>query len=127
MNRRDPARTAIRRAMLRGIEDALWLPAWASAVDELGERTPRHITRETADPAPRDVARAARLIAQRIERDNQASLAALHARASAADGRDADPEELGYYLTMQALGHGVGWTDDHAPFQVVLPQASKRG
>ena len=50
------------------------------------------------------------------------SLTEVWRRASAADGREADPNELGYYLTMQALGHGVAWDDDHAPFAVRLPR-----
>ena len=110
--------------MLRGIEDA-WLPAWASAVEEAGDRLPRNITRETADPMPPKVRTSARQVAREIARLNGGrvqSLAEVWRRASAADGREADPHELGYYLTMQALGHGVAWDDDHAPFAVKLPR-----
>ena len=109
--------------MLRGIEDALWLPAWASAMEEEGSRTPRNITRESADRMPREVTRAARSFAAELVRQNRATLPQIYARASEADGKDVDPEELGYYLTMQALGHGVGWDDNHQPFDVVLPYA----
>lgn len=119
---RDSGRTAVGTEMIRGIENALWLPSWADAVETEGGRLPRHITRETADPAPPEVKTAARRVAADLVRTNRATLVDLHRRASEADGEDADPEELGYYLTMQALGHGVGWTDDHKPFDVVLPR-----
>ena len=120
--RRDLSRTEVVRGMLRGIEDALWLPAWADAMEEAGERSPRNITRETADPMPAAVSAAARLVAREMQSLNDAGLTDLWRRASEADGREADPEQLGYYLTMQALGHGVSWEDDHRPFKVKLPR-----
>ena len=123
--RRDLSRSEITAGMLQGIEDALWLPAWADAMEEAGQRPPQNITRETADPMPAAVGTAARKVAREIARLNGGrlqSLAEVWRRASAADGREADPNELGYYLTMQALGHGVSWEDDHAPFAVKLPR-----
>lgn len=107
--------------MLRGIEDGLWLPAWADAVEEEGGRLPRNIRRETAEPLPTEVKSAARRVAAELVRVNRATLVDLHQRASEADGKEADPEELGYYLTMQGLGTGVRWSDSHEPFDVVVP------
>lgn len=63
----------------------------------------------------------ARRFAAELSRLNRGTIVDLWRRASEADGREVDPEALGYYLTMQALGHGVGWTDDHEPFDVLLP------
>lgn len=31
------------------------------------------------------------------------------------------PAELGHYLAMQAMGHGVSWFDDHARFDIDVP------
>jgi hypothetical protein len=119
--RRDSSRTAIGSAMLKGIEDALWLPAWADSMEEAQSRTPRHTTRETAAEMPPETRTLARQFAAELVRLNRGTLPDIHARASEADGRQADPKALGYYLTMQAIGHGVGWTDDHEPFDVRLP------
>ena len=118
-----PTDTSLRRDFLRGVEDALWLPAWASAKEERRERTPRNITRKTADRMPPTVRTMARKFASTLIRLNDASLEEIYERASQADGGPVDAEELGYYLTMQALGHGVGWEDDHEPFEVRLPRA----
>ena len=83
-------------AFMRGVEDALWLPAWADAVEERGERTPRHITRDTADRMPARVRVVARLWASLLVKTNKKSLYQVWLAASQADGREADPEELGY-------------------------------
>lgn len=125
-------RDRVSRAMLQGIEDALWLPAWASAAEEEGEALPRNITRETAPRGPREVRVLARRYAQLLMRLNHVDLRQIHKDASIADGSResdpeslgyylSDPESLGYYLTMQGLGHGVGWDDDHARFDVRIP------
>ena len=70
VSRRDMSRAEVNSGMLRGIEDALWLPAWASAVEEAGDRLPGSITRETADPMPSTVRAAAVKVAREIARLN---------------------------------------------------------
>jgi len=112
------------RAFLEGVVDALWLPAWMSAMsamDEARERLPRNVTRQTAEPAPISARRAATRFMTALRGLNHVTARELWRRASAADGREVDPEELGYYLTMQAQDHGVGWEDRHERFQVRLP------
>lgn len=127
---------SIVRDFQRGVEDGLWLLAWASAMEEEGLPTPRNITRETADPAPRSVSQLARRYMATLARLNRSpgraqgrtvigrKILAIVRRAALADGRPINPEELGYYLTMQSLGHGVSWTDDHACFDVIIPTVS---
>jgi hypothetical protein len=34
---------------------------------------------------------------------------------------ESDPEGFGHYLAMEALGHGVAWSDDHPDHDLVLP------
>lgn len=113
------------RAMVRGIEEALWLNAWASGMEEAGRawELPRSITRETADPMPRSVVRLARSFASLLVKLNRRSLTQIYKEASRRQGEDVDAEELGYYLTMQGLGSGVRWTDHHKSFSVTIPRA----
>lgn len=115
---------AIGREMLRGIEDALWLSAWSNAMEEAGRgrELPNNITRESADPMPRSVARLARKFASLLVKLNRKSLTQIYEEASRRQGGEIDAEELGYYLTMQGLGHGVSWTDRHKPFSVTIPR-----
>ena len=114
--------STITRSMLRGIQDAIWLSAWADAVEEAGDRLPRNITRETADPIPLSARKLAARYARVLARENGGSLVRIAQRAAEAEGRRIDPEKLGYDLTMQGLGHGVSWTDDHASFYVRIPR-----
>ena len=117
-------------AFRRGVEDGLWLNAWASTMEELGLRTERNITRDTADPAPHEVTAFARRYMARIALLNPrrgarraigGPIVQLVREAALADGRRVNAEELGFDLTMQSQGHGVSWTDDHACFHVLIP------
>lgn len=125
--RRDPRRARrdadAEREFLEGIVEGIWLPNWADAVEEEGGRTPRNITRETADEAPNSAYEKAAEFAQELRERNKATLSDIRDRASQADGRTADARELGYYLAMQAQGHGVSWFDDHEAFDVTVPYA----
>lgn len=118
--RRDP-RTEVEREMFEGIVDGIWLDAWAQALEEEGKSPPRSITRETAPPAPESARKLAEAFARNLEEANNTSLLRIYQRASDAEGEDVDAESLGFDLTMQAMGHGISWFDDHAEFNVVLP------
>lgn len=52
---------------------------------------------------------------------NGVSVYSLAERAREADGTDPDPEEFGFCLAMQAMGHGVSWFDDHGRFGIAFP------
>ena len=111
--------------MIRGIEDGIWLSAWASAMEETGrnDEVPRHITRGTAPEVPITGREHARRYALKLICENRATLEELWQRASEADGQDVDAEALGYDLAMQGQGHGVSWFDDHAEFPIEIPRA----
>jgi hypothetical protein len=53
--------------------------------------------------------------------NGEAGVYSLALRAEAADGVAPDPEQFGHYLAMQAMGHGVGWFDDHKTFKIKIP------
>lgn len=117
----------VRGEMLRGIEDAYWLPAWANEMGQLGDPLPRNITRQTADRMPVSGKRLAREYLATLERINKAEAIQIYQRAALADNRRIDAEELGWYLTMESLGHGIGWTDrridSRVAFDLLLPDA----
>jgi hypothetical protein len=83
------------------------------------------IAPETTDDA---LAEAWRLMG-RIEQANGLDIHAAYCKALKADGQDyyaegvaeANADEFGHYLAMEALGHGVGWADDHEPHGLQLP------
>lgn len=117
-------RPIIENWMIDGVAEGYWLDAWASGMERagLGRDLPRSITLTSADLPPRTVSRAATLFGAALELANGVRLEALFLRALDADQTDVRPGELGYYLVMQALGHGISWTDDHACFDVLLPR-----
>lgn len=121
--RRDPSAhtKGIAKRMLAGITSGLWLPNWANAMEEMGERLPHHITDESAPKPPASLKRLALEFAYALARMNHGGLHDIFDRASIAEGRLVDAEKLGYYLAMQAQGHGVSWFDDHEHFDVTIP------
>lgn len=53
--------------------------------------------------------------------NGEAGVYSLSLRAEHADGKAVDPEKFGHYLAMEAMGHGVSWFDDHAKFEIEVP------
>lgn len=114
------------QGMMNGILEALWLSSWADAMDEMGKPTPRNITAETADPPPASAKKIAKEYAKALAAVNNGSLTGIYLLAMEHEPgcREIDPRELGYYLTMEGLGHGVSWWDDHPKFPVNIPNVS---
>ncbi len=76
----------------------------------------------TETPAAAD--RAADYLIRRLELDNECDVVTLFRRALGANpdlDRSKALEDFGYSIPMQSMGHGVGWTDDHEPFQIGYP------
>ena len=68
----------------------------------------------------------ARDLATELVRKNNRTLDALIHDAARADGLDIRvgqeyARKFGHYVAMMALGHGVGWWDDHERFPMVVP------
>lgn len=73
-------------------------------------------------PAAAD--RAADYLIRRLELDNGCDVVTLFKRALGANpdlDRNKALEDFGYSIPMQSMGHGVGWTDNHEPFQIGYP------
>lgn len=73
-------------------------------------------------PAAAD--RAADYLIRRLELDNDCDVVTLFRRALGANpelDRNKALEDFGFYIPMQSMGHGVGWTDNHQPFQIGYP------
>jgi hypothetical protein len=113
---------------IEGVAKALWIPAWADYQVEIdGEDPgPGGDWVDIAPEVPDDVMNRARDYIHRLESANSKSMVALLMDASRADGVSGDElddeyaEDFGYYITMQGLGHGVGWEDDHASFPITV-------
>lgn len=73
-------------------------------------------------PAAAD--RAAGYLIRRLELDNECDVVTLFRRALGANPdleRSKALDDFGYSIPMQSMGHGVGWTDNHEPFQIGYP------
>lgn len=133
-----------------GMARALWVTSYADWVenrlqedeDDEGARDrspgPGGDWDDVTPDTPKSADQAAEDLAVLIERANNASaddapttLMDLYYRAVEADAKvakapfvpdEAYAESFGHNLAMQALGHGVGWFDDHAKFPIRIPR-----
>ncbi len=107
---------------------ALFVLEWSDREDEAGRNYPGQALEHVAPPTPREATDAAHNLAGRFEQLNGYGINSLLRQAALADGRpdkippDNYAEDFGHYLAMQALGHGVGWFDDHARFPLRFPR-----
>lgn len=132
--------------ILGGIADALHVSAWADAEEEAGRTYPGMELTEIAPPRTEAAETEALRIAEAYKIANKASLRASLTQATIADQAEAEKtskpipvgalgrndtwedrvayaKEFGWYIGMQALGHGVAWDDDHASFPHAVPRA----
>lgn len=120
--------TSEQSPIISGMARALFILEWADWEEEAGRTYPGQALEHVAPPTPREAFDAAHNLAGRFEQLNGYDIRALLWQAAVADGRPhADPgkqyaENFGHYLAMQALGHGVGWFDDHARFPLRFPR-----
>ncbi len=119
---RDRARYVVRDAAAR----AFYVSAWADDAEERGDLPDGGDLMDKAPATPRDATAFATKFIDKVEEANHASVADLLVKAAKADGKKpAAPTEyarlFGHYIAMQAMGHGVSWWDDHARFELFLP------
>jgi hypothetical protein len=101
----------------------LFVTAWADWAEENGESLRGELF-DLAPETPPEAEQCAAGLIERVELLNDASWEELYKRAKAAPGkhlRRPKPEDFAYGLTMQMLGHGVSWFDDHPHFEIKLP------
>ena len=99
--------------VLLGMAKGPWASHWANEQEEDGVSFSGVDIYDEAPNPPRWVMTWARSLAAVIEKLNGSTLDELYAAACRA-GFAKNPETFGYYLGMQAVGHGVHWTDDGA-------------
>ena len=94
-----------------GMARGVWADHWAHEQEEAGESFSGMDIYEAAPDAPTWAERWAEKLASSIVALNGAPLDSLY-RAAKTAGFPKDRETFGFYLGMQAVGHGVNWNDD---------------
>ena len=98
--------------ILRGMSRGPWADLWATSQEEAGESFSGQDIYELAPEAPAWAKKWARSLADAIVNLNgELALEQIYEEAVNA-GFARDKEAFGYYLGMQASGHGVRWDDD---------------
>lgn len=97
--------TTIRDAMAR----ALYVSAWGDWADEVGINTSGCELMDIAPDTPPAAIRAADRLYKAIEDLNFGGIMDLD---SLCELIQADPDDLGHYLAMEALGTGVAYSDN---------------
>lgn len=92
--------------------------AWADYQDEYGEGVGMgvEIMDVIPDTYPESAYKAADKLITRMEFINGETIERIYEICRDEPGkhsRDPDPDEFGYCMAMQAMGHGVGWDDNH--------------
>lgn len=115
-------------AFLEPIARTLWVNAWADWADE-NDELPKgggYDLFDVAPPTPAAAEECAKGIYERVETLNGASWHELYEQAATAPGkhyREPSPEDFAYATTMQILGTGVAWSDNHPDMKFKLPRA----
>ncbi len=106
-----------------GAARAFFVAAWSDEQEEKGKRFRQGV--DLMDQAPATPLSAyvhAGILIGQLEVLNKASIYMIGERAAEADGvPEIDSQELGHYLAMEAMGHGVSWSDDHKDFPIKVP------
>lgn len=79
---------------------------------------------DVAPNTPRSAMQSAVRLAKQIMSLNGLSMSALYYLASNISGyryKEPDPEDFGYSIAMQAVGHGVSWKDNHPDPKIKIP------
>ena len=107
----------------RQVARTLFVSAYADWKEEYDGGFPAGTKIDKVAPTtpPYVAERALKLIAE-LEQENDCTLDDLYERALEADGIYGGHtvnlvEEWAHYLTMECLGHGVAWSDDHAEYE----------
>ena len=119
----------MRDEFIEGVATALFADLWMNAVEELAEDYsglyrdlypgPGGAWLDVLPDLPKSAIANAKEYLKKLQAVNHATLRQIVSWAES-DG-DIDVNDLGFYFAMQSLGHGISWFDDHAKFDVELP------
>ncbi len=109
------------KEILDGMARAMFVDRWVWQEEEDGRTYPGQDLMNCAPETPHEAEAAALYLAGMIDQANGTTLHCIAAAAVRAEGKAIDESELGHYLAMMAMGHGVSWFDDHATFPLVVP------
>jgi hypothetical protein len=111
------ASSATRDEIVDSAARAFYVDTWANRIEEREGMLPRGDLMDAAPSTPRSAERFARKFIKEVERMNRGiPIDDLYERAANMPGkhyRAPTPSDFGHYLAMEAMGHGVGWHDDH--------------
>jgi hypothetical protein len=121
---------SVKQEIIDAAARAGFVQAWASYMEEKG-KSPGRGGQDLMDLAPKTPSKAktwAKKLIDRMEEINGTTAAKMYANAaqiSLSHGKGGvEPETFGHYTAMQALGHGVAWSDDHPAHGYRIPSAS---
>jgi hypothetical protein len=79
---------------------------------------------DVAPATPGSALVSARKFVEHLERSNRLRIGTLYFIAVNTKGRhskEPTAKDFGHYLAMEAIGHGVAWTDDHPDPNIKIP------
>jgi hypothetical protein len=106
-------------SVVQGFADALFKSAWASYEEEKGTSFSGVEILDVAPDTPSEVIDFAEKEIAEIEEANSMNFN-LFIPPGEQDGSYSD-WDLGWYIGMEYLGHGVGWSDDHEDLGLEIP------
>jgi len=98
--------------ILLGMARGVWADHWATEQEENGESFSGQDIYEAAPNAPAWAEKWARKLASSISHLNGDVPLDMLFRSAQQAGFAKDREAFGFYLGMEAVGHGIHWTDD---------------
>jgi len=123
-------RASIQESMARAAYTDYWIAEQERRREEHGTPTPWGPGDEITEYVPKTTRPSAKRWAKEVVAKYEAQtgfpielLYWLAENAEGDHGREPTPDGFGWYLAMQAMGHGVSWWDDHPRFE---PLASAR-
>lgn len=120
-----------RDAIIESMARTFYVMAWANREEERGRCYPGQDLMDVAPATSRAATRFAARFTRYLEALNHETIEGAYVRAVHANylarksppDRRCNPDAFGHCIAMEAMGHGVGWDDDNAPFQFVLCDA----
>jgi hypothetical protein len=119
----DEVEMASRHILLEEMARTFFVLAWADALEEVGKTFPQMDLREVAPPTTEGAFLYAEGVLQEIERANGIDLGTFIPPGMTEESliRGKTTEDLGYYLAMESLGHGVSWSDEYLDHGLTIP------